>query len=161
MTCLEAEGHTLAQHIKQLLSSEDLEVISAAIGDTEQSTSGEIRVSIREKRSRKEREMNIEKLARKEFKDLDMTNTRDRTGVLLFFLVETRQFYILADDGIHSKVQDGTWQLIADIMSDHFSKQNFREGIIQGVQAIAKALSQHFPRKPDDTNELTNQVRIT
>ena len=152
---------TLAQHIKQLLSSEDLEVISAAIGDTEQSTSGEIRVSIREKRSRKEHEMNIEKLARMEFKDLDMANTRDRTGVLLFFLLETRQFYILADDGIHSKVQDGTWQLIADIMSDHFSKQNFREGIIQGVQAISKALSQHFPQKPDDTNELTNQVRVT
>lgn len=127
----------------------------------EQSTSGEIRVSVREKRSRKEKEMNIEQLARKEFEDLRMTNTRDRTGVLLYFLVEARQFYILADEGINSKVQDGTWQLIADIMSDHFSKQNFREGIIQGVQAIAKTLSRHFPRKPDDTNELTNQVRTT
>ena len=150
----------MAEHIKQLLSSEDLEAISSAIGETEHSTSGEIRVSIREKRSRKEHEMNIEKLARKEFEDLGMTSTRDRTGVLLFFLVETRQFYILADDGINSKVQDGTWQLIADIMSDHFSKQNFREGIIQGVQAIGKALSQHFPRKPDDTDEITNQVRV-
>ena len=105
--------------------------------------------------------MNIESLARKEFEDLGMTSTRDRTGVLLYFLVETRQFYILADEGINTRVQDGTWQLIADIMSDHFSKKNFREGIIQGVQAIGKVLSRHFPRKPDDRNELTNQVRVT
>lgn len=127
----------------------------------EKTTSGEIRVSVREKRARKEREVDVETLARREFANLGMSNTRDRTGVLLYFLVESRQFHILADEGINAKVRDGTWQLIADLMAEHFSKQNFSEGIIQGVKAIGKVLAEHFPRKADDTNELTNQVRVT
>ncbi|MBI4429329.1 MAG: TPM domain-containing protein [Ignavibacteriales bacterium] len=146
--------------LKKLLSDDDLGSIADVIAGVERTTSGEIRVSVREKKTRKEHDATVEALARWEFEHLGMSNTRDRTGVLLFFLLETRQFYILADEGINSKVQDGTWQLIADIMSDHFSKQNFREGITQAVQAIGKALAEHFPKKPDDTNELTNQVHV-
>jgi uncharacterized membrane protein len=151
----------MIESIKKILSKDDLQAISAAIAQAESSTSGEIRVSVRERRSRKEKDISVEQLARREFESLGMAKTRDRTGVLLYFLIEARQFSIFADEGIHAKVQDGTWQRIADSMSEHFSRQNFRQGIIQGIQAIGKILSDHFPRKSDDTNELPNQVRVT
>ena len=151
----------MAENVKNVVSEDDLKSIADAISGVEGTTSGEVRVSIRQQRSSSEKEMKVEALARREFAELGMVNTRDRTGVLLFFLVETRQFYVLADAGIDEKVPDGTWQLIADLMSEHFSKQNFREGIVAGVQAIGKVLARHFPRKADDTNELSNQVRVT
>jgi len=151
----------MAENLKKLLSEDDLKAVADAIAKVEWITSGEVRVSIRQERSRGEQGANVEALARKEFAELGMVNTRDRTGVLLFFLAETRQFYILADAGIDEKVPEGTWQLIADLMSEHFAKQNFREGIVSGVRAIGKVLAQHFPRKPDDANELSNQVRVT
>jgi len=151
----------MAENLKKLLSEDDLKTVADAIAKVEWITSGEVRVSIRQERSRGEQGVSVETLARREFAELGMVNTKDRTGVLLFFLAETRQFYILADAGIDEKVPEGTWQLIADIMSEHFSKQNFCEGIASGVRAIGKVLAQHFPRSPDDTNELSNQVRVT
>ena len=107
----------MAENIKKLLSEDDLKAVADAIAGVEGITSGEVRVSIRQVRSRDEQGMNAEALARKEFAELGMVNTRDRTGVLLFFLAETRQFYILADAGINEKVPEGTWQLISGTFS--------------------------------------------
>ncbi len=34
----------------------------------------------------------------------------------------------------------------------------FSKGIIEGIDDVGKLLSEHFPIKPDDVNELTNKV---
>jgi uncharacterized membrane protein len=146
--------------IKKLFTTEDLAAIAKAIIDAEMSTSGEIRVSIRQKRRWRERKHTIEEIARREFQLLGMKNTKDRTGVLIFLLIEDKKFFILADEGIHTKVEDGTWNKIAGEMSTHFSQKHFREGMIHGIQTVGTILSQHFVRKPDDTNELPNEVNV-
>jgi len=150
----------MTTHVKKFLPENDLHAIARFIGEQERTTSGEIRVSIRQRRARKERGLSIEELARKEFHSLGMTKKSERTGVLIFFLLEDRKFHILADEGIHQKVGEGTWQTIADQMAHHFSQKKFREGIFHGIQAVAAELSRHFPRKPGDTNELPNTVHI-
>jgi uncharacterized membrane protein len=146
--------------IKKIFSQEDLAAIGAAIGEAERTTSGEIRVSVRQKRRWSEKKLSLEELARHEFQALGMTKTRDRTGVLIFLLLQERKFFILADEGIHAKVEDGTWTRIADEISSHFSRNQFRHGIMYGVQKVGEILSNNFPRKSDDTNELPNDVRV-
>ncbi len=146
--------------VKQIFNKEDLEAIASAIGTAEKTTAGEIRVSIRQKRKWRETKMSLEELARREFHLLGMTKTRDRTGILLFLLLEDKKFYILADEGIHSRVDSGVWDTIAKEMSDYFSERKFRHGIIHGVQSVGAELSKYFPQKTDDTNELPNDVRI-
>ena len=89
-----------------------------------------------------------------------MTKTKDRTGILIFLLLEDKKFFILADEGIHTKVKDGAWDTIAHEMSNHFSQKNFRLGMLHGVQSVSAELSKYFPRKNDDTNELPNDVRV-
>jgi uncharacterized membrane protein len=89
-----------------------------------------------------------------------MTETKDRTGILIFLLLEDKKFFILADEGIHTKVKDGMWRKIANEISDHFSQKNFRLGVIHGVKSVGAELSKVFPRKYDDTNELPNDVRV-
>ncbi len=132
--------------------------ISNAIKEAELSTSGEIRVSLREKRKFSERNTLIKNLAEKEFYRLNMHQTRDRTGILMLFILEDRQFYILADEGINKLVGETAWQGIATKMQDDFSHGYFAEGIINGIIKIGEILSEHFPIKPDDVNELTNKV---
>jgi uncharacterized membrane protein len=147
--------------IKKTFTKEDLAAIVAAIGKAEKSTAGEIRVSIRQKRRWREKKLGIENIARREFEFLGMHKTKDRTGVLIFLLLEDKKFYILADEGIHTKVEDGKWTKIAGGMSSHFSRKNFKQGIIQGVQLVGEELSKHFPHKADDKNELPNEVRVS
>lgn len=143
---------------KKYLSEEDLKAVSGAIAAAEQSTCGEIRVVARHKRHWNERKLLLHDLALKEFSRLEMHKTQDRTGVLIFILFSERKFHIVADEGIHTKVQDGTWDGIAAIMSPHFAKGDFRGGIIDAVTSVGKILSNYFPRKPGDTNELSNDV---
>jgi uncharacterized membrane protein len=146
--------------VKHMFSKEDLAAIASAVGEAEKTTAGEIRVSIRQKRKWREKKRTIEELARQEFHLLGMTKTQDRTGILIFLLLEDKKFFILADDGIHAKVEDGTWDKIAKEMSNHFSQKNFRLGIIHGVTAVGIELAKFFPRKSDDTNELPNDVHV-
>lgn len=146
--------------VKSLFSKEDLHDISKFIGEQEQSTSGEIRVAIRERRSRSERTLTVEELARREFVSLGMTKTVGRSGVLIFMLMEDRQFFILADEGIHAKVGDDTWKSIAAELSKHFSDKKFREGIRHGIQSVGLVLAKHYPRTSGDRNELPNAVSI-
>ena len=148
-------------HAKKLFSEKDLKIIADTIGEVESSTSGEVRVSIRQKRRWGEKKLSIEQLARMEFHNLGMTQTRDRTGVLIFLLLQERQFYILADEGIHTKVEEGTWQNIANEISTQFAQQHFFEGIIKGIRSVGEVLAKNFPRKSDDKNELPNSVTIS
>jgi uncharacterized membrane protein len=134
--------------------------ISNKISETELKTSGEIRVSIREDKKFSERNSNLRDLAEKEFFRLSMHQTRDKTGILLFFLLGERQFYILADKGINEKVESSVWENVSDEIQKNFRNGYFSEGIIKGIEKVGKILSEHFPIKSDDKNELTNKVVI-
>ena len=135
--------------------------ISNKIAEAELKTSGEIRVSIKEEKSFSERNKNINEMAETEFYRLNMHRTRDKTGVLLFFLLAERKFYILADKGINEKVAADTWINVGREIEDNFRNGYFSKGIIAGIDIIGNILTEHFPIKPDDENELTNKVVFT
>jgi uncharacterized membrane protein len=141
-------------------TDDDFLRISGTISKAEKTTSGEIRVAIKEKKHLLEWKKNIRQLAEKEFFKLGMDRTRDKTGILLYLLLRDRQFYILADSGIHEKVGDETWNKIRDEIQHRLGSGKFRDGILWGIERVGLVLSEHFPIKPDDTNEISNEVVI-
>lgn len=144
--------------IYNYLSDDELLRISNKIKESEKSTAGEICVSIKEKKTFLT--SSVYDLAKKEFYKLGVYKTRDKTGILIFILLEKKQFYILADEGINEIVPENTWDGIKDEMQRMFIKGNFCKGIIYGIDEIGLLLSKHFPIKPDDTNELSNKVAL-
>lgn len=146
--------------VYDFLDDDELLRISRAIKAMELHTSGEIVVSIKEKRGLLQRGKTIRQLAEGEFKRLRMGNTRDKTGILLFLVLQSREFIVLADSGIHEKVGDSAWETIRDMLKDNFKKGLFSEGIINAVTRMGNLLAGHFPIKPDDTNELSNKVIV-
>jgi len=146
--------------IYRFFSDDDFLRISRIIKETEKITSGEIKVSIKDKTNFRDRNKGIHKRAEEEFYKLGMDKTRDKTGILLFLQLNERQFYILADEGINSKVKPDTWNKVKDEIQDEFMHGRFSEGIIKGVEKVGRILSEHFPIKSDDTNELSNKVII-
>jgi uncharacterized membrane protein len=144
--------------IYHYFDDDDFLKISKAIKEAEKHTAGEIRVSIKEKPTFPFGKADIRKMAEKEFVKLGMGKTRDKTGILIFLVLGLRSFYILADSGIHEKVGQEVWDGVRDEIQSKFREGKFTDGIIWGVQKIGSILAEHFPIKPDDVNELSNEV---
>ncbi len=148
------------QLIYNFFNDDEFLRISNKIREIEKKTSGEIRISIKEKRPFLHKNKTIMQLSEKEFFKLGMDKTRDKTGILIFLLLGERQFFILADKGINEKVEPATWDLIKNKMQSTFSDGNFTKGILSGLEEIGKILCVHFPIKPDDKDELSNRIII-
>jgi uncharacterized membrane protein len=151
----------VANLVKRFLSKQDLDDVVEAIKAAEQRTSGEIRIAIRQKRSKKEKGFTVEQMARQEFVHLGMAKTEERTGILIFLLLESREFHILADEHINDKVAPRTWDAVAEAMAARFSKKEFLQGMLDAVRTVGDHLASHFPAKPGDKNELSNEVAIS
>lgn len=146
--------------IYEYLSDDDFLAISKAISESEKTHSGEIRVSINSELSFFENFYDIKKLAIREFKKLKMDTTRDKTGVLIYISLIKKQFYILADEGINQKVSQSYWDSLAENIKNEFIIGNYRNAITETITNIGIKLSEFFPIKRDDTNELSNKVVI-
>jgi uncharacterized membrane protein len=146
--------------IYKYLSEEELKSISAKISEIEKSTSGELVITIKEKRSWLEKHKSVRVLAEKEFVDAKIGNTKGSTGILIFMLFNAKEFCILADKKINELVEQSVWDEISNSMSLHFKQEHFCKGILNGVEQAGKILSTHFPIQPGDVNELSNEVRI-
>ena len=143
---------------RRILSKEDLHAIAAKIAEVEETTSGEIRVVLRHRRHWGERKLTLHELGVTEFHRLGMQNTTDRHGVLIMLLLSERKFQIIADEGIHKKVEDGTWDKIAETISTHFRAGGFLKGLLEAVEDVGEVLSAHFPAGEKGADQLPNDV---
>ncbi|MDR3609662.1 MAG: TPM domain-containing protein [Ignavibacteriaceae bacterium] len=144
--------------IYDFVNDDELLRITNKIREYEKLTAGEICVSIREHKTLLQWRKPVAELAKREFVRLGIGKTRDKTGVLIYILLEERQFFILADSAINDKVTEDTWHKIKDGMQEFFVNGKFAKGIIYGVEKTGKVLAEHFPVKPDDTNEIPDRV---
>lgn len=143
------------------LSQSDIDSIKKKISEIEKSTSGEIVVSIKQKRSFLDKKKSLFELARKEFIKAKIANTKNSTGVLIFILFSEKQFYILPDNNIIKFVDNNFWQNLADEMSEKFRTNNFVDGLTNCIEKIGEILKVNFPIKKNDMNELSNEIRIS
>ncbi|NBV09169.1 MAG: TPM domain-containing protein [Flavobacteriia bacterium] len=136
-----------------MLSQADKTEIVSAITASETSTSGEIRIHIDSKGSK---DPFVE--AKKTFEKLGMTKTQERNGVLIYVCFPRKQLTILGDSGIDKKVPEGFWDDTYKIMSEHFSKGDYKTGLLLGIQKAGIELGKFFPFQKNDINELSNEI---
>jgi uncharacterized membrane protein len=124
-----------------------------AVENAELNTSGEVRVHIDSicKSDVLDRAAYI-------FAKLDMNKTKLRNGVLFYLAVEDRKFAILGDAGINSVVPPDFWDSIKVKMLDHFKKNEFAEGLAEGIRMAGQQLKVKFPCQSDDVNELSDEI---
>ena len=141
--------------IKSLFTAEENARIVDAIRNTEQQTSGELRVFI-ESRCRF-----VDPLDRAAeiFWNLKMDHTVYQNSVLLYVAVKDHQFAIFADKGIHEKLGNEFWQKEVNQMSRHFRENHYLEAILNVIYDTGQALKEHFPYDPNaDKNELPDDI---
>jgi uncharacterized membrane protein len=134
---------------------DDVRVV-AAIAEAEARTSGEIRIVL----SRLSVADPVA-AAEEQFERLGMMNTADRNGVLIFVAPSSHTFAVIGDQGVHEKCGKGFWQTLTVAMSAHFKRGEFTEGLVLGITRVGALLAEHFPRRPDDPNELPDHIEHT
>ncbi len=127
--------------------------IKSAIKDAELNTSGEIRVHIE-----KYCKGNVLDRASYIFGELRMHKTQQRNGVLFYLAVNDHKFAILGDSGINAVTPENFWENIKEKMLEHFTQENFTEGLAEGIRMAGEQLKNHFPYQTDDVNELPDDI---
>ena len=127
--------------------------IRDAIKEAEGETSGEIRVHIETKLSG-----NVLDRAAWIFKRLRMHETENRNGVLFYLAVQNKEFAIIGDGGINSKVPEDFWDKIKNTLQKHFRNGKYTEGLIEGILMAGMQLKEHFPHDKNDKNELPDEI---
>ena len=146
---------TRSESPKNFLSPEEKHLIEEAVRKAESATSAEIRVVFAKKLG----EDALEE-AEEWFVRLGMEKTRERNAVLICLGVASRRFAIVGDEGIHRYMADEGWQQVRDVMVERFKADQFAQGIAFGVTEVGLVLSEHFPPREDDINELPDDIVV-
>lgn len=102
----------------------------------------------------------VEACAQRAFVEFGLTETRDRSGVLVLVTEAEHRVHILADQGIHARVQAGAWQQHVDALVRSIRAGAAADGLVTLVDELGTLLGQHFPPRSDDRNELSDDVRV-
>lgn len=129
--------------------------VAEAIAEAEKLTSGEIRAFISERDLGQD---DVFTRATARFEKLGMTKTRERNAVLLYFVPIAQKFAIIGDRGIHEICGQAFWDEVAAEMHKRLHEEHFTGAVVCAVQKVGEVLARHFPRRPDDQNELPNTV---
>src|SRR6056297_1741597 len=138
---------------REFLSEDDEKLIVDAIERAEINTTGKIRVHIEFKCKKDPLEQ-----AKELFHDLEMNQTEDRNGVILYIATDDKKVAIFGDEGFSKKVDDHFWQDEIDNLISEFKKGNFEAGIERVVGDIGEKLKIYFPSDGSDPDELGNEI---
>jgi len=140
-------------YARSLLTKSEEGLLVGYIQEQESQTSGEIRIHIEDycESEPLERAISV-------FRYLNMHKTRDRNGILIYLSARDHQLAIWGDEGIDSKVTQKFWDEIVAITASDFRAKEYLLGLKAAVKLVGRKLREEFPRKDDDTNELSNEI---
>lgn len=141
--------------VRAILSDDDLAAVTRAVAEAERHTSAEIRVHLDHSCDGDALQQAI-----KVFQRLGMHKTAARNGVLVWVSVTDRKLAVIGDRGIHERVGEAYWQGLVAAVRGRMRQQQPRDGLIHAVAEVSRELGRHFPRRPSDNNELSNEVSL-
>lgn len=84
--------------------------------------------------------------------------TEHRTGILLFVSMAEHYAEVIADAGIHARVEQDEWNAIVATLIHHASRAQVAEGFVLAIGQAGLLLEKHFPAGPDNVNELDDHL---
>ncbi len=84
--------------------------------------------------------------------------TEHRTGILLFVSMAEHYAEVIADAGIHARVEQDEWNDIVASLIHHASRRQVAEGFVLAIDQAGKLLEKHFPVGSHTINELDDHL---
>ena len=153
--------HLLMTHwqVNRAFSRDGLIAIEKAITASEAMHVGEIRFAVDgaldgeplfNGQSARERAIDV-------FSQLRIWDTEHNNGVLIYLLLADRNVEIVADRGIHARVDSQEWEKICRTMETTLKQANYQRAVFSGIEAVTQHLLEHFPAVGADRNELPDK----
>lgn len=155
---LVATGATLARRFP----SHALSAIEEAVGNSEKLHRAEIRVAIETALDARAllRVRTARERAHEVFAELEVWNTRERNGVLIYVLLAERDVEIVADSGFDGRIADGDWQHVCTVIEREFAAGRWRDGVLRGIEAATVLLVREFPATEPNPNEQRDRPAV-
>ena len=148
--------------LRRAFPPQTLERIGEAIAASEKHHSGEIRFAIEGPleflpvlRGHAPRDRAVEV-----FSLLRVWDTEENTGVLIYVQVVDRDIEIVVDRGIARRIDQPEWERICRRMEDAFRARRFQEGALEGIREVSALLTQHFPARAENLDELPDRPAV-
>ena len=138
---------------RNFFDAREQQMLINAIQLAEESTSGEIRIHL--ENFCFGNEVNA---AKKIFAKLNMQNTKERNGVLIYIATLNKKIAIVGDEGIHEKLGNEYWENAILKLIHQFHNNRKAEALAECVIECGHLLGKFFPRGSDDKNELSNEL---
>ncbi|HEV7507120.1 MAG TPA: hypothetical protein VGS07_19680 [Thermoanaerobaculia bacterium] len=105
-------------------------------------------------------EARVRRRAAVAFLDQEVFHTENRTGILLFVSLFERRVVLLADSGIHQKVEEGQWESITRRLATEIRHGRPGPGLVEAIRECGELLARHHVEiRPGDRNELSDELR--
>ena len=93
------------------------------------------------------------------FSKLNVWDTANNNGVLIYLLLAERAIELVADRGLNQKVDPALWKTLLLQMREEFLQVKFEEGLNHSVEQVSALLEMHFPVQTSGSrlNELPDE----
>lgn len=148
--------------INKYFTGDQLKDIQSALDKVERTTTGEILLSLHDKRSWLEKLYSQHEFAIKDFKLLGVANTKERTGLLIHIVFHEHYYDIIADEGLFTKISDDKWIEMEAALKKDFQSGDYFTGIMALIIKIEDILCREFPTRADSENddEISAEIKI-
>lgn len=96
--------------------------------------------------------------ARAEFYEQGLYKTREENGILIMLSAFERMVVILADKGVNTKMPPDYWETMKNKIITGIKQKKGGAAIVEVIKSMTDNLKTHFPVKPDDKDELSDNV---
>lgn len=104
------------------------------------------------------RQARVREAALQQFLAHGLHVTEARTGVLIFAALGDHQVEVVADEGIHSKVDQAVWADAVEVLARGLRRGEPAEGLVDAVGLCGAVLAEHFPPTARNRNEVEDKV---
>ncbi len=104
------------------------------------------------------RRARVRRAAMEQFLAHGLHTTQDRTGVLIFAALSDHQVEIVADEGIHSKVDQAVWGDAVEALALRMKNGDPAGGFEAAIGLCSDVLAEHFPPRTTNPNEIGDRL---
>ena len=149
-------------HVRRCFPTTTLDRITAAIGESEATHHGQIAFAVEaalelrplwRRQSARERALEV-------FGQLRVWDTEHNNGVLIYVLLADHDVEIIADRGIHRRVEPAAWEQACRAMEQAFRAGRYEAGALTGIRTVGALLAQHYPGPGGAGNEVADQPTL-
>ena len=104
------------------------------------------------------RRARVRRAAMEQFLAHGLHITRERTGVLIFAALADHQVEVVADEGIHSKVDQAIWADAVEALARGMKNDDPAAGFEAAIGLCGAVLAEHFSPRPENPNEIEDRL---